>query len=424
MNRPKILAAAIAASLTVSISNVSAQGLFGLPLTGSGLLGGSSATASTSALISSGQSDQQRLVADLQAAASLLPNLSAQAQANAQAILNLYQFSVLSPLDLLAGHPVPIGSAADRLSQFFPTGKDFAEWLALLDESPTDALAELQNLNPAESAAVLADLLTVTRMLSERVPQDQAEDLPLVAEHLGGLLGGGLDGLGPVSTLPADLPAGGGQLGAILAGLFGQGQPAQPSPGGAGYGPSLLPVLSVGSSPTGTGHAFAIDYIPPVNLNAITSGIREVVTRKLPVLPTLLPNSVLGLITFRTFHTTDRTGSGSDQYDVPANHPAWTGAAIDIGVPGIGRLWTVEMTCPGLNRHSVAPVSPYAVNPNYDPQAAANYTGWYNTDLTHRKTTLSWGFGDGLIDDVWIYGHYAAFTAFGNGDTGPGVTYP
>lgn len=184
------------------------------------------------------------------------------------------------------------------------------------------------------------------------------------------------------------------------------------------------PPPDLGSSPTGSGLALSLDYIPLLNTNDITGDYRERITKSLPVLPSILPNNVLGLITFRTYHVTDRTGAGADEHAVPPNHPDWTAAAIDVGVPGIGRLWTVEFICPGLNRHQVAAVPPDGSNPHYDPAAESNYTGYTNVDVTNRKATFSWGFGDGVVDDVWVYGHYVPFTVFGNGDTGPGVEYP
>lgn len=211
-------------------------------------------------------------------------------------------------------------------------------------------------------------------------------------------------------------------LGRILRGAL--GDPAYPSDGGAGYEASLLPYYDLGSSPTGSGLALSLDYIPLLNTNDITGDYRERITKSLPVLPSILPNNVLGLITFRTYHVTDRTGAGADEHAVPPNHPDWTAAAIDVGVPGIGRLWTVEFICPGLNRHQVAAVPPDGSNPHYDPAAESNYTGYTNVDVTNRKATFSWGFGDGVVDDVWVYGHYIPFTVFGNGDTGPGVEYP
>jgi hypothetical protein len=406
------------------------------------LLGGAANTAptSTSAASANAAAIATQALALRNAISTGLPTLAPQAAASPMAIYQLFHTSLINPLNLLQQFPLLGG--ATPMQQFmnaFPDPQGFADWLALLQTSPDVAIAQYQS-NPAATAKTLTDLTNVTKMLSDRLPANMANNLSTVGQLMAGLMGGGVAGGGPLAIGPdshlshttmgnngleqmwCNITNDGGLIGRILRGTL--GQPVQPSPGGAGYGASLLPKLGIGSSPTGTGFSQTIDYTPLLNSNTLTEPLNQVVTRILPVLPRVLPNSILGLLTFRTYYTTDRTGAGADAINVPANSPDWRAAAIDVSIPGLMRLWTVEFICPGMNRHSINATPPVGTNPYYDPTAESNYTGYTNFDLKHRKLTLSWGFGDGLIDDVWIYGHYAPFTLFGQGDTGPGVMKP
>jgi hypothetical protein len=356
------------------------------------------------------------------------------------AIYQLYHTSLTNPLNLLQQFPLLGGTTPmQSFMNAFPDPQGFADWLALLQSSPDLAISQYQS-NPAATAQNLANMTNVTKMLSDRLPANMANNLATVGQLMAGLMGGGVAGGGPLAIgsdshlshmtmgnngleqMWCDVTNDGGLVGRIIRGTL--GQPVQPSPGGAGYGASLLPKLGIGSSPTGTGFSQVLDYTPLLNTNTLTEPLRQITTRILPVLPSVLPNSILGMLTFRTYHVTDRTGAETDMSSAAPNSQDWTAAAIDVSVPGLMRLWTVEFICPGMNRHSVNATPPAGVNPYYDPSAESNYTGYTNFDLKNRKLTLSWGFGDGLIDDVWIYGHYVPFTLFGQGDTGPGVMKP
>jgi hypothetical protein len=369
---------------------------------------------------------------------TLFPSMGTQATASPLGIYQLYHASLHSPLYFLQQFPLPLGTSGPQaFMNAFPSPTAFADWLALLQTDPNAAAAQYA-AQPGNSAATLASMNNATKMLGDRLPTTLASNLPVVGQMLAGLLGGGANGGGPLSTdahsgmshsmtdangidrMWCDVTNDGGILGRILRGAL--GNPVSPSPGGKGYGSSLLPYFSLGSSPTGLGFSQTVDYVPLLNSNQFTEVLRGVVTRSLPLMTPILPNNLLGLLTFRTYYTADRTGLTPKQ-TVPVNDPMWTAGAIDIGLPGL-RLFTVEMICPGLNRHSVAATSPTASNPNYDPAAESNYTGYTNLDLIHRKITLSWGFGDGLVDDVWIYGHYVPWTIFGAGDTDPGMHSP
>lgn len=437
-NSIRLRALTLALGLALGAGGAQAALLSGLTQTIGGIVKAPAASQSAASAARAADIAQQAqaLSATINA---LFPNMGAQAAASPTGLYQLYHASLHNPLYFLQQFPLPLGTSGPQaFMNAFPTPAGFAAWLALLQTDPNQAAAQYA-ANPANSAATLASLNNATRMLGDRLPTNLANNLPVVGQMLAGLLGGGANGGGPLSTeagsgmshsmddangierMWCDVTNDGGLLGRILRGAL--GNPVAPSAGGKGYGPSLLPYFALGASPTGTGFSQTLDYTPLLNSNQLTHGLREVVTRSLPLMRPILPNSLLGLITFRTYHTADRTGTGMDMQDVPVNHPMWTAGAIDIGVPGL-RLFTVEMICPGLNRHSVAPTSPTATNPNYDPAAEANYTGYTNLDLTHRKLTLSWGFGDGLVDDVWVYGHYVPFTAFGAGDTGPGIHNP
>jgi hypothetical protein len=371
---------------------------------------------------------------------SEFPTFVGQAKASPMAVYQLYHLSMHNPLYFLPQFKMPAEtSGPQRFMDRFPTADSFVAWVDKLHTSPDAAIAEFQE-NPQYGAELLTSMDNITRMLSDRLPANMANSLPVVGQLMAGMMGGGQFGGGPLSVGPDSgvshqtLSGGGldqmwchvtdegGMLGRILRGAL--GDPALASDGGAGDDPSLLPYYGLGSSPTGSGFSLSADYIPLLNSNTVTGDLNEIITRSLPVLPSILPNSVLGLVTFHTYHVTDRTGAGSDQTEVPANDSDWTAAAIEIGVPGVMRLWTVEFICPGMNRHSVNATPPAGANPTYDPMAESNYTGYTNVDITHRKSTFSWGFGDGLVDDVWIYGHYAPFATFGAGDTGPGVAPP
>ena len=432
----RIQALVLALGLATAAGGAQAALLGGAASTLGGLVQAPAATSAAPARDAAIARQAQALAASIN---SLFPSLGEQAAASPDGVYQLYHAALHNPLYFLQQFPLPLGvSGPQAFMNAFPTPEAFAAWLALLQTDPNAAAAQYA-AQSGNSAATLASMNNVTRMLGDRLPANLANNLPVVGQMLAGLLGGGANGGGPLSTAEhsglshsasdangvermwCDVTNDGGLLGRILRGAL--GDPAAPSAGGKGYGPSLLPYFALGRSPTGTGFSQSLDYTPLVNSNKLTHGLREVVTRSLPLMTPILPNSILGLITFRTYHVTDRTGAGADQMDVPVNHPLWTAGAIDIGVPGL-RIFTVEMICPGLNRHSVAPTSPTAANPHYDPAAEANYTGYTNLDLSHRKLTLSWGFGDGLVDDVWVYGHYVPFTAFGAGDTGPGIHSP
>lgn len=442
---PRTLALAI--SLTLAAGGAHAALLGNLTQGLGGLLKlptASTASASAPRSTATASSNEAATLAAVQTLAATIqqnfPTMDEQAAASPDGIYQLYHASLHSPLQMLA--PLPqsgANSAAQRFLDAFPSPQKFSEWLVLLDTDPAAAARQFDS-QPGANAATLTNMNNVTKMLADRLPNNLANNLPVVGQLLAGLLGGGRHGGGPfalhaqgggiahattdangVEKMWCDVTGQNSLLSRVLRGVL--GNPAVPSPGGKGYGISLLPKLGLGSSPTGTGFSQSLDYAPVINSNQLTRPLREILTRSLPVLPPLLPNSILGLINFRTYHVTDRTGAGADLEDVPANHPLWTAAAIDIGLPNL-RIFTVEFICPGLNRHVVAAFPPDGSNPNFDPAAEQNYTGWTNLDLKNRKLTLSWGFGDGLVDDVWIYGHYVPFTLFGAGDTGPGIHHP
>jgi hypothetical protein len=456
-NRIHTLALALGLALGATGANAAllgnlTQSLGGILKTPAALAGGSQAAT---------QNGVARDAAILSAAQTLadtiqrnFPTLEEQAAASPDGIYQLYHASLHSPLQILAPLRQPATqSSAQSFLNAFPSPQGFSDWLVLLESDPA-AAARQYAASPGANAATLTNMNNVTRMLADRLPTNLANNLPVVGQMLAGLLGGGKNGGGPFAThaqgggishtaigqngveqMWCDVTGQDSLLGRILRGAL--GAPAVPSPGGKGYGPSLLPHLGLGSSPTGSGFSQSLDYVPLLNSNQLTGPLREILTPNLPVLQPILPNSILGLVTFRTYHVTDRTGAGADQHEVPVNDPLWTAAAIDLGVPGL-RIFTVEFICPGLNRHRTAPPQPVegtnlpsaaafpslVTNPNFDPAAERNYTGWTNLDLKNRKLTLSWGFGDGLVDDVWVYGHYVPFTLFGAGDTGPGLHHP
>lgn len=412
----KLLPLAVATGLALAAPTSQAQGLLDL-LPGLSDLGGL------------GESSSPGQVADAADVAALrsailggFPGLIEQTAADPRAVWALFAM----------GGTDPGAADADFLATFAdPAG--FAGFMDLLATDQAQAGALFSSLGG--DAGLLAKLTAIVDGLAG-LPLPMANDLASFSSMMGLLTGSGL---------PFGLPNrdDGGLLAAALAAYEAENGlgtqpgsdacpqseepvppllgPVHPSSCGKGYGPSLLPYLGLGATPSG-GLGHSLEWTPLLNSNLLTGTLRELTTRSLPVLAPILPADLL-VLEFRTYHTTDRTGVAGNR-NVPVNDPDWTAGAIDIKLPGIGRLFTIEMICPGLNRHRVAANAPDASNPGFDAQAEANYTGYSDLNLATRTLTLSWGFGDGLIDDLWIYGHYAPWTLFGVGDSGPGMHHP
>lgn len=336
-----------------------------------------------------------------------LPNLAEQAAKNPTDIYRLFQVGMMNPKRFTRkSTEAQAPDASDAFTSAFPTPQEFANWLGVLKNNPTSAITQI-----GDNQQLMADMANAAKMMGDRLPARMKNNLAEAGQVMSGIAGYDSSG-----TKLINMPTGNnappwskGILGTVL---HLSPDPVEPSPGGTGYGPSLLPHIQLGPDQSGKGGlGMTLDYTPIVNTNALTRGIRDNVIAKLPNVKPALPNSILGILTFRTYYATDRTGKVQSTKPIPGSQNL-TGVALDIGLPGGKRLFTLNMTCPNMAPHM----------PGGAPQN--NYAGYVNLDPKDRTLNVSFSFGDGVVDNVFDYLHYLPWNLFHKGNPGPLIMHP
>jgi hypothetical protein len=148
--------------------------------------------------------------------------------------------------------------------------------------------------------------------------------------------------------------------------------------------------------PDGETHQSA-DWRPPVDSNDVTGKVPFAAPAFNPILP-----GDLGVVHNHAYDKqTPRSHTYSQKHETTPNDPDWRAGATDVVLPGVGRMFTVEFVCPGMNRYQ---------------KPTGDYTGGTTIDPSGRSMVFSWGFGDRFVDSSWIYGHYLLYsTSNGNG---------
>jgi hypothetical protein len=141
------------------------------------------------------------------------------------------------------------------------------------------------------------------------------------------------------------------------------------------------------------------DWKPPIDSNDATRFVPFAAPGFNPIVP-----GELGLVGNHTYGEDASRGHTYEEHqqaeEVSANDPGWRSAGTDVMIPGVGRVFTVHFVCPGMNRHQ---------------RPTGDYTAGSTYDAGDRELVLSWGFGDRIVDALWIYGHYVPYS-LSNGD--------
>lgn len=188
---------------------------------------------------------------------------------------------------------------------------------------------------------------------------------------------------------------------------FGDARPstseAQAPPAGTPNPPAnradagVVPRAGVGYNPETATVRWSYDVKPPVDTNEITGAVAA------PHVPVhrALPGD-FGVVANHASHLEEdnRTADGPRRPSDP-NNPDWNLTTTDLTVPGLARALRFDMVCPNH--------SGWAGNGGMHEDTDGTYTGASKYDLREGHLVFSYQWGDDLVNNEFIEGHYLAY---------------